>query len=304
MLKLVVPDYISPSYFPAIAAHQLGYLAAEGLEVDLSLRFPVTEAAAALRDGAVDFIAGAAHAPMYAFPGWRGASVLMALSRNMYWFLVVRADLGIGRGELARVAGLRIGAAPGPDDGLRALLSEAGVPAGAVDIQPVPGSTEHGTSFGLAAAAALRDGAIDGFWANGMGAEVALRGGDGTVVYDARRDNGYPLARLVTFAGLTTRTELADSDSETVAAIVRGIRHAQRDLAADPNLAAKVGADVFPEYEASLIGALIERDAPYYQASVTPEMAEGIARLGRLSGHAVPVVPGDIVRRELAPRWA
>jgi ABC-type nitrate/sulfonate/bicarbonate transport system substrate-binding protein len=136
-----------------------------------------------------------------------------------------------------------------------------------------------------------------------MGAEVAVRGGDGTVVYDARRDTGYPLAPLVTFAGLTTRTELADSDPETVAALVRGIRRAQRDLATDPSLAAKVGADVFPESEATLIGALIERDVPYYQASVTPEMAEGIARLGRLSGHAVPAVPGDIVRRDLTPLW-
>jgi ABC-type nitrate/sulfonate/bicarbonate transport system substrate-binding protein len=303
VLKLVVPDYISPSYFPAIAAHQLGYVAAEGLDVDLSLWFPVTEAAAAMRDGTVDFIAGAAHAPMYAFPGWRGASVVMALSRHMYWFLVVRAGLGIGRGELGRIAGLRIGAAPGPDDGLRALLTEAGVPAGAVDIQPVPGSSEHGTSFGLAAAAALRDGAIDGFWANGMGAEVAVRSGDGTVVYDARRDTDYPLAPLVTFPALTTRTELADSAPEAVVGMVRGIRRAQRDLAADPGLAAKVGAAVFPDYEASLIGSLIERDAPYYQASVTLEMAEGITRLGQLSGHAVPAVPGDIVRGDLAPLW-
>lgn len=302
-LRLVVPDYISPSYFPAIAAHQLGYFAGEGLDVDLALRFPVTEAAAALRGGAVDFIAGAAHAPMYAFPGWRGATVLMALSRNMYWFLVVRADLGIGRGELGRITGLSIGAAPGPDDGLRALLDEAGMSPGAVDIRPVPGSGEHGTSFGLAAAAALRSGAIEGFWANGMGAEVAVRGGDGTVVYDARRDAGYPLAPFLTFPALTTRTELADNAPEAVAGMVRGIRRAQRDLAADPRIAAKVGAAAFPAYEASLIGTLIERDAPYYQAAVTLEMAEGVARLGQLSGHAVPAVPAGIVRGDLAPLW-
>lgn len=302
-IRLVVPDLISPSYFPAIAAHQLGYLADEGLDVDLSLQFPVTDAARALRDGDVDFIAGAAHAPMYAFPGWDGACVLMALSANMYWFLVVRADLAIGRGELNRISGLHIGAAPGPDDGLRALLDEAGLPAGAVDIRPAPGSSEHGTSFGLAAAAALSSGAIDGFWANGMGAEVAVRAGDGTVVYDARRDTGYPLAPLATFAGLTTRTELADSAPETAAGMVRGIRRAQRDLARDPSLAAKVGAAVFPAYEASLIGALIERDTPYYKAQVTPEMAEGLARLGRLTGQAVPAASGDIVRGELAPLW-
>lgn len=303
-LRLVVPDFISPSYFPAIAAHQLGYLADEGLDVDLSLMFPVTDAARALRDGEVEFIAGAAHAPMYAFPGWAGACLLMALSRNMYWFLVVRASLNLGRGELAKVAGLRIGAAPGPDDGLRALLAEAGLdPASDVEIRPVPGSSAHGTSFGLAAAAALANGLVDGFWANGMGAEVAVLGGHGTVVYDARRDSGYLRSTLATFPALTTRTEFADARPEATVGMVRGIRRAQRDLAADPGLAAKVGAAVFPEYEASLIATLIARDAPYYQAAVTSEMVEGIVRLGRLSGQAAPAVPGDIVRGELSPFW-
>ena len=304
MLRLVVPDFISPSYFPAIAAHQLGYFADEGLDVDLSLLFPVTDAARALRDGDVDFIAGAAHAPMYAFPGWDGACVLAALSRNMYWFLVVRAGLPVGRGDLRRVAGLRIGAAPGPDDGLRALLSEAGLdPAADVDIRPVPGSSAHGTSFGLAAADALPEGLIDGFWANGMGAEVAVRGGHGTVVYNARRDTTYPQSTLVTFPALTTRAELASGRPEIAAGMVRGIRRAQRDLAADPGLAAKVGTAVFPEYEASLIGTLIARDAAYYQAPVTPEMAKGIARLGHLTGHAVPAVPDGIVCGEMSVLW-
>lgn len=287
MIKLVVPDYVSPSYFPAIAAQELGYFADEGLTVDLSLRFPVTTAAEELRDGAVDFIAGAAHAPMYAFPDWAGATILMALSRNMYWFLVVRADLAIGRGELARLTGLRIGAAPGPDDGLRALLHDAGLPPDAVDIRPVPGSATHGTSFGLAAAEALTRGDIDGFWANGMGAEVAVLGGHGTVVYDARRDTDHPASTLLTFPALVTRTQLAEREPDVVGAVARAVQRAQADLAADPSLATKA-ATQFPEYEASLIAELIRRDAPFYQDAVTPEMEDGVARLARLSGRAVP----------------
>ncbi len=40
------------------------------------------------------------------------------------------------------------------------------------------------------AAQALAEGKIDGFWANGMGAEVAQRSGAGTLVLDIRRGDG------------------------------------------------------------------------------------------------------------------
>ena len=42
----------------------------------------------------------------------------MALAQNMYWFLVLRRDLNPRKGDLGSVKGLRIGAAPGPVDGL------------------------------------------------------------------------------------------------------------------------------------------------------------------------------------------
>ena len=60
---------------------------------------------------------------------------------------------------------------------------------------------EKTASFGLMAAKALEDGKLDGFWANGMGAEVAVRKGIGTVVLDARRD-GSEEARGYTFPAL------------------------------------------------------------------------------------------------------
>ena len=49
-------------------------------------------------------------------------------------------------------------------------------------IAPVPGSLGAGVNFGVTAARALEERKIDGFWANGMGAEVAVRRGVGAVV--------------------------------------------------------------------------------------------------------------------------
>src|SRR5581483_9760519 len=126
-MRIAVPDLISNSYFPAVAAVELGLFHEEGLDAELELVFPVTRAMAALRDGALDFVAGAAHATLTAFPDWRGAKLLAALAQRMYWLLVLRADLHARRGDLQAIRGLRIGAAPGVDLGLRQLLIEAGL---------------------------------------------------------------------------------------------------------------------------------------------------------------------------------
>src|SRR5581483_2517839 len=188
-MKLAVPDMISNSYFPAIAAIELGFFRKEGLDVELELIFPVDKAYAALRSGVVDFVAGSAHSALAAFPQWEGVKLLCAQAQGMYWFLVMHADLKPRRGDIDIVKGRSIGAAPWVEMGLRRLLIEAGLDLekDGVKIAPVPGAVGAGINFGLTAAKALEDRKIDGFWANGMGAEVAVRRGVGTVVLDVRR---------------------------------------------------------------------------------------------------------------------
>src|SRR5258706_8951557 len=191
-MKLAVPDIISNSYFPAAAAIELGFFREQGLDVSLELIFPVDKAYAALRDGEVDFVGGSAHSALAAFPEWRGVKLLCAQGQGMYWFLVMHADLNAKRGDIAIVKGKSIGAAPWVEMGLRRLLIEAGIdPArDGVTIAPVPGAQGAGVNFGVTAALALAERKIDGFWANGMGAEVAVRRGVGSVVLDVRRGDG------------------------------------------------------------------------------------------------------------------
>jgi ABC-type nitrate/sulfonate/bicarbonate transport system substrate-binding protein len=43
-MKLAVPDLISNSYFPAVAAVEFGFFKEEGLDVSLALVFPVDKA--------------------------------------------------------------------------------------------------------------------------------------------------------------------------------------------------------------------------------------------------------------------
>ena len=57
-MKLAIPDMISNSYFPAIAAIELGMFKAEGLDVALEMIYPVDKCYAAMRDGAVELVGG------------------------------------------------------------------------------------------------------------------------------------------------------------------------------------------------------------------------------------------------------
>src|ERR1017187_10859596 len=111
--------------------------------------------------------------------------------------------------------------------GLRRLLIEAGIdliPDG-VRIAPVPGAAGAGVNFGVTAARALEERKIDGFWANGMGAEVAVRRGVGTIVLDVRRGDGpkscfnYTMASIATTDALTARSP--DVATTAVRAIVK-----------------------------------------------------------------------------------
>ena len=118
-MKIAIPDLISNSYFPAPAAVELGFFAAEGLDMSYELIFPVDVANKAMRDGEVDFVAGSAHSTLAAFPGWNGAKLVCALSRGMYWLLVMNTDLAIARGDVAALKGRHIGAAPWVELGFR-----------------------------------------------------------------------------------------------------------------------------------------------------------------------------------------
>ena len=277
-MRIAVPDLISNSYFPAVAAVELGFFKAEGLDAELELIFPVPKTMEDLRDGKLDFVAGAAHATLQAFPNWKGAKLLAALAQNTYWMLVLKADLNAKMGDVDAVKGLRIGAAPGPDSTIRQLLVEARIDLERdnVNVGPVPGSTGAGVSFGVNAAKALEDGVIDGFWANAMGVEVAVRKGTGTVVLDARRGICPPAAVHYTFPALVTSDAVIERDPGSVRAAVRAIVNVQKALKEDPSRATEVGEKLFPAMEAALIAGLIERDLPFYDPSISEDKVKGM----------------------------
>lgn len=304
MFVLWISDLDSPSYFVASAAVDLGFFAREGVEMKL---IHGDGGPREMKAGRVHFSAGSAFSPTGAFPAWKGLKILCALSQYSYWFLAVRADLDVTRGDMNALKGLRISASEGfPTIGLRHLLDEAGFDLTRDNIQllPPPKSTGGSDYRGRRGADAITQNFADAFWGNGMRVAVAEKLGVAKIHLDLRRGDGTPGARYYNFPILATTDELIREQPEITAAAVRAIVKTQQALKADPSLARQVGDYLFPAEEAPLIAPLIARDAPYYDARVTPEAVEGIVKLGlRQKLLSVPLSYEDVVAAQFRDFW-
>jgi NitT/TauT family transport system substrate-binding protein len=306
MLRIAVPDLVSNSYFPIIAAVEMGFFKQEGFDASVDLLFPIPKTFEALRDGELDFVVGSAHATLLAFPEWQGAKLLAACGQHTYWFLVIRSDLNPKRGDLNIVKGLRIGAAPGVNLSLHRMLVEAGIDPDKnnVQIMPIPGAAGPNVSFGLSAAKALEEGKLDGFWANGMGCEVAVRRGVGTMVLDVRRGDGPRAVRDYTFSALVVTEKRLKDDPASARAAVRALMKAHKALKEDPNRSTEVGKKRFPPSEAELIAELVRRDLPYYDPTISEEKVVSMNRFAQDIGLLKADASYDkVVATEFSPLW-
>lgn len=305
-VALAVPDLVSNSFFPAITAVELGYFEDEGLEARTALIFPNYHTFEALRDGTVDLVAGPAHAALLACPRWQGLKLLAALAQGLFWLLVMRADFSATPGDAGAVRGCTLGAAPSVDLTLKRLLTDSGIDLvrDGVNIVSVPGAMQPGVSFGVAAANALEAGVIDGFWANALGAENALRSGIGKIVLDVRRGLGPASAFHYTFSALVTSDRAIDRDPDLVRASLRAIVRAQRALTIKPTLATEVGRRLFPAKEAALIADIIARDVAFYQPQISPGAVAGLNAFAQAAGLLnEPVAYDDLVATRFQKLW-
>ena len=304
-MRIAAVDLISNTCFPALAADELGFFEAEGLDAHIDL-FAALGATKALRDGSADaMIAGSVHDLLTEFPQWKGVKIAVALSQGTPWLLVVRADLAAKRGDLNAIKGLRLTAAQGPDLALRQMLIGASIdPDRDLQILELPGAKARDVSFGMFAARALEAGQIDGFWANAMGGETAVSRGFGKILVDVRRGDDPAEVRRYTFAGLATSDAFIEKNPDTVAAAVRAIVKTQKALKAEPGLAVEVGRRKFPKEAAELISTVIERDVVFYDPFISEEAVAAMNRFAQAVSHLSAAVPyNQVVATRFRDLW-
>jgi ABC-type nitrate/sulfonate/bicarbonate transport system substrate-binding protein len=172
------------------------------------------------------------------------------------------------------------------------MLIEARIdPDRDLQIVELPGAKARDVSFGVFAARALEAGQVDGFWANAMGSETAVRRGAGKILIDVRRGDDPAEVRHFTFAGLATTEAFIEREQERVAAAVRGIVKTQRALRVNPALASEVGRRRFPQEAAELIASIVERDLPFYDPVIYEEAVVRLNRFAQSVGHLTGPVP-------------
>ena len=306
MFRLSVADLDSPSYFVATAAVELGFFKEQGIDAELERVFGAKDGPERLRAGTLHFFGGPAYAATRAFPAWRGAKLLCALSQYSYWFMAIRADLNVKRGDLNALNGLRIASSmESPVLGLRYLLAQSGIERDNVRIVPSPSRAGADHWKGRSGADAIEQGIADAFWGNGMRVAIAEKLGVAKLHLDLRRGDGPLGARFYNFAALTTTERLIEEQPKVAAGAVRAIVKAQKALAADPSLATAIGERLFRPEEASLIAGLIAKDAPFYDAAITAEAVAGLNKFALANDLAAEAVPYDrLVAVQFRDLWS
>ena len=304
-MRIGCVDFVSNTFFPATAAEELGFFAAEGVNAHVELLRTLV-AFPDLRDGKVELLAAPAHSVLRAFPNWQGAKLVVALSQGTPWLVVLRSDIPGERGDPSALKGLRIAAAAGPNLVFGQFLKELGLmPDRDIQIISLPGGEDANVNFGVLAAQALGSDAIDGFFANAMGAEVSIKKGIGRIHIDSRRDGD--LFRDVgrfTFAAIITTDEVIARRRAEVASVVRAIVTTHKALRANPALATEVGKRRFPPDAAALIASLVERDLPFYDPRITQDSVDGINRFAQSLGLIERPIPyGQMVAETFRDLW-
>jgi ABC-type nitrate/sulfonate/bicarbonate transport system substrate-binding protein len=306
MFRLVVADLDSPSYFVATAAVELGFFREEGIEAEVVRAYGALNGPELLRKGEVHFLGGPAYMATRAFPGWKGVKLLAALAQYSYWFLAVRADLDVKRGDLEALKGLRISSSTAfPEVGLRHLLKQASIDLerDRVSIVPLPNSEDEHLKYRVGVEA-LRQNIADAYWGNGMRLAIGEQLGVAKPHLDLRRGDGPPAARYYNFPALTTTERLIAEQPQIAAGAVRAIVKAQQALKADPSRATPIAERLFAPEAAALIAKLIARDSPFYDASISPEAIEGINRFALANGLlSKPLQYDDLVATQFRQLW-
>ena len=256
----------NPQFLVFWVAHASGMFAAAGLDLDLTLAAEQLGAPVALCTGEADL--ALLPPPLYLRliadrqPVVCCARLLCNDPVNVVLTPETARGAGITAGmataeAIRRLAGLRLGVAPGPAGRLRALCAWAGVDPGGIDIVTLPGP-EQNPAFACRA--------VDGLYAHTPHLEHALVDDLGVLAVHASRGDIPPTAVAQVHAAVVSR-ELASKAPEAVGALAGALALSMEALRdADPRAAEALAAWGFP----GLNRVHLERMLEVYRPAIPP----------------------------------
>ena len=104
----------------------------------------------------------------------------------------VRSDLKCERGDVSAVKGLRLSASVLPGLTLKRLLEEAGIDFQRDNVRLVASPRRISQNWAWDGVDAIEQGVADGYWGNGLRADLGVKRGIAKILLDVRRGDGPP----------------------------------------------------------------------------------------------------------------
>src|SRR5947199_9734918 len=129
---------------------------------------------------------------------------------------------------------------------MKRLLEEVGIDFRRDNVRIVASPRRTSQNWAWDGVDAIEQGVADGYWGNGLRADLGVKRGIAKILLDVRRGDGPPAARHWTFPGLATTERLVRGHPEIAAAAVRAIGETGRALRAHPPPAVKAAPPLVP----------------------------------------------------------
>src|SRR5207245_6735300 len=136
------------------------------------------------------------------------------------------------RGYVIAVKVLRLRASVLPGLTMKRLLEEAGIDLQRDNVRIVASPRRTSQNWAWDGVDALEQGVADGYWGNGLRADLGVKRGIAKILLDVRRGDGPPAARHWALPAPTTTERLVKEHPDIAAGAVRAIVKTQRALRA------------------------------------------------------------------------
>lgn len=291
------------TYAPLLLAKELGYYAAEGLDVDLLETQSSTATASALLGGSVVAGGSGFNQPLLLAEQGKRVKTLVGLEMSSIYVFVVGPAISVAADDPAALAaalkGRRIGVAGLGSPGH--LIAE-----GVLAAQGVAGGQAAYVAIGTGATAlaAFRAGAVDAMITYEPDLSQVLETGAGRIALDLRRTRSETTFSRLPTSSLQATAEWVDANPDVAARLVRAVARANRTLRDDPATSVAALAKLYPAIAARALQSMYEASREHFQSAVTVEQYEqALATYLKTRLVTKPVPYESAVAAQFAPLW-
>lgn len=290
---------------PFMVAHDEGFFAAEGLDVDNIYMAGGSDAAAAMMGGSVDAASGAVTRAVLLQSKGIKVKLLDAIAGARDWALVVDAKRYSGVDTVNGLKGLKLATPRRGSDGdqiVRVILEDNGLSVGP-DVQLVQINGFQNQMI------AIEKGDVAGAFIPEPFLTMGVRKGVLKRVLDLMQGQGPALLRKRIWTGIMVKEDFLKQRPEVAAKIVRAMTNATHAIYKDPKMAIAVAAKYMPSVGKPLLEEMIPNrlkatDPKAYVTKIGPEAIaaenDWLTKVGQLKEK---ITYDDVVAVGMSKYW-